>query len=570
MNLTKKILLGTAAFLLIAGLSKTNFFESAELKAGDVFKRARLPAPGIVILAIDNKSLSDIGRWPWPRETQARIISKIAISKPRALGLDISLFESQDQINDSALASSFTKVDFPVVFSSQAVFIKGSEEPKNILLPLNIFLSNPLAEVGHVNVDITPDGLARNLPRELKTEKDNLLPFSFKLAIAANAKLPENRRDYRINFAGPSGSFPTYSVSDLLSGQVSPAIIENKIVLLGATAGDLHDLVPAPVSRGFLPGVEWHANVLDNVLFERYVKPINRNAVILLFTILSLTLSIVFFKTNRNKFLIISTIYLSAPILVSSVLWNLKIDFPYLTGTVFAAVTVAYEGFFRWHTAEAEKRKLRQAVQNYFSPSVLEAILANPALLSLQGEKKEITILFSDIRSFTTITEQVEPDALTEMLHEYFSEMTEEILATDGVIDKFIGDAIMAFWGAPLKQPDHAMRAVKSAKGMMNRLIKIQERRKLKKLPAFDIGIGINTGTAIVGNMGSEKRFDYTAIGDSVNIASRIEGLNKDFGTHIIISESTKNSIGSEIKTRGLGQANLKGKSDIVNIFEVV
>ena len=570
MGLTKKIVLSLVILLPLAFSSKLSFFESAELRAGDILKKGHLSAPGVTILAIDNKSLVDIGRWPWPRYVQSRIITELAKHQPRAVGIDVSLFEPQDQENDLALARSLDQVNFPVIFSSQAIFVGGSNEPDDFIFPLDIFTANPLSKVGHVNVEVTADGLARKLPKELRSNDESLLPFSFQVALAVNARLPEEGKNYLINFAGPPGSFKTYSVSDLLAGNIPTESIENKIVLLGATAGDLHDLVPAPVSGEFLSGIEWHANAIDNILFERYIRPINKNLIIAIFLVLSLAVSTIFFRIGRNKFIILSVAYLVAPLLAGFVLWNFRIDFSYLTGVVFASATIAYEGFFRWHKAEGEKRKLRQAVQNYFSPAVLEAILENPALLNLTGEKKEVTILFSDIRSFTTISEQIEPEALTEMLHEYFTEMTEEILATDGVLDKFIGDAIMAFWGAPLDQPDHAERAVKSAQGMMKRLIKMQERRKMANLPIFDIGVGINTGPVIVGNMGSQKRFDYTVIGDSVNIASRLEGLNKEFGTHIIISEATKSKLGPDIEVHDLSFASVKGKAGAIRIFEVI
>lgn len=565
MSLTKKLLFALTVLIPLALFSKLSFFESAELRAGDILKKGHQPAPAIVILAIDNKSLGEIGRWPWPRQIEAQIIYKLAEYKPRALGVDISLFEAQDQSNDLALASSLAGVDFPVALSSQAVFIRGSDEPESFLEPLEIFTSNPLVRPGHVNVSISPDGSARKLPREISGN----LPFSWQIAQVANAGLPKSEDEYNINFAGPAGTFPTYSISDVLPGRIPAEALENKIILIGATAGDLHDLVSAPVEGGLLSGIEWHANAIDNILFERYVRPVGKNLVLVIFLVLSLALLIIFSRISRSQFIVLSVVYLFSLPLAGFILWGFKIELPYLSGVVLGVGAIGYEGFFRWYKAEAEKRKLRQAVQNYFSPHVLEAILANPALLNLTGEKKEVSILFSDIRSFTTISEQLEPEVLTEMLHEYFTEMAEEILATDGVLDKFIGDAIMAFWGAPLEQPDHAERAVRAAQGMIKRLGIMMERRRAAGLPVFDIGIGINTGPAIVGNMGSEKRFDYTVIGDVVNVASRLEGLNKEFKTHIIISETVKNKLSPDIKTRDLGEASVKGKVGAVSIFEV-
>ena len=227
-------------------------------------------------------------------------------------------------------------------------------------------------------------------------------------------------------------------------------------------------------------------------------------------------------------------------------------------------------GFRYWTKKESEKRELRQAFQHYFSPQVLEAILKEPGKLKLGGERREITILFSDIRAFTALTENLPPQTLTHLLHEYFSEMTEAILATDGIVDKYIGDAIMAFWGAPIPQPDQADRAVTTAVDMLLRLKKLQKKWKKDGYPELDIGIGINLGVATVGNFGSTKRHDYTAIGDAVNSASRIEGLNKEYNSNIIISESTRSQLTLKFETEDLGEIQVAGKEKPIRVFRVV
>lgn len=227
-------------------------------------------------------------------------------------------------------------------------------------------------------------------------------------------------------------------------------------------------------------------------------------------------------------------------------------------------------GFRYWSRKESEKRELRQAFQHYFSPQVMEAILKEPGKLKLGGERREVTILFSDIRGFTTLTENLPPQTLTHLLHEYFSEMTEAVLATDGIVDKYIGDAIMAFWGAPIPQPDQADRAVTTAIDMLWRLRKLQEKWKKEGHPEIDIGIGINLGVATVGNFGSTKRYDYTAIGDAVNSASRIEGLNKKYGGNIIISESTRSQLALKFETEDLGEIEVAGKEKPIRVFRVV
>ena len=231
----------------------------------------------------------------------------------------------------------------------------------------------------------------------------------------------------------------------------------------------------------------------------------------------------------------------------------------------FVLLTILY---YRKH--EKEKRDIREAFQNYFSPQILDAILREPERLKLGGQRREVTVLFSDIRSFTSITEKLPPQQLTRLLQEYFSEMTDAVFATDGIVDKYIGDAIMAFWGAPIEQADQADRAVRTAIDMTKRLRKLQEKWASEGLPVLDIGIGINLGIATVGNFGSAKRFDYTVIGDTVNAASRMESLNKEHHSHIIISESTKRQLTFPVHTRDLGEVPVKGKDKPVHVFEVL
>ena len=236
-----------------------------------------------------------------------------------------------------------------------------------------------------------------------------------------------------------------------------------------------------------------------------------------------------------------------------------------LSVLIFLAVALVYS-----QRHEKEKREIRQAFQHYFSPQILEAILKEPDRLRLGGQRREVTVLFSDIRSFTTVVERLAPQQLTRLMQEYFTEMTEAVLATDGIIDKFVGDALMAFWGAPIEQPDQADRAVKAALDMTERLHRLQEKWTTEGLPALDIGIGINLGIATIGNFGSAKRFDYTVIGDTVNAASRLEALTREHNTHIIISESTRKQLTMAITSRDLGEVTVKGKEEPVHVYEVL
>ena len=217
---------------------------------------------------------------------------------------------------------------------------------------------------------------------------------------------------------------------------------------------------------------------------------------------------------------------------------------------------------------ESEKRQIRESFQKYFSPQILEAILNDPDRLN--DQRTEISVMFSDIRSFTRMTENLPPERLKKILKEYFDAMTEEVMATEGVVDKFIGDGIMAFWGAPIPQPDHADRAVQTARRMIERLEKLKARWKEEGSEGLEMGIGIHLGVATIGNMGSKWRSDYTAIGDVVNVASRLEGLNKRYQSHIIISEEARRHLMKGPKTKDIGWVELTGRDDKVHVHEVL
>ncbi len=556
----------TAGFIvLFVLLSFQPSFQKYDYKSLEMFHKDRSPYPGIVILAVDNKSLQEIGRWPWDRAVEANIINKLNTTGVRAIAVDINFSESQNNFSDGELARAFINSKVPVILPAEPVYTKDSEDPSSFLKPLPVFLSSKVI-LGNSHVSEGPDGQDSAIPSVLTAGGESYDAFTKVLAKQINA---EDTASGIIDFSGPAGTFPTYTVSDFLSGKLGSDIFKDKIVFLGATASDLHDVVQrTPV--GIISGVEWHANVLDNLITGSYIKIIPYNYIILVRLFLGLLVLYIALKiSNLKSFLTLAGLFIM--LMFSSVmLWNMKMAFPSLLTGLFLIVIFVAVSFYKWYLTELEKRKIRQNFKNYFSPQVLEMVLKHPDELKLGGERTDVTVLFSDIRSFTTISESLEPEVLSSMLHEYFTEMTAEILATDGVVDKFIGDAIMAFWGAPIKQDDQADRAVKAAIGMMQRLKKLQDSWKERGLPFVDIGVGINSGSVIVGNMGSKDRFDYTVIGDTVNAASRLESLNKEYHSNIIISEMTRSKLTIAVNTEELGDVLVKGKTEKIKIFKVL
>jgi adenylate cyclase len=225
---------------------------------------------------------------------------------------------------------------------------------------------------------------------------------------------------------------------------------------------------------------------------------------------------------------------------------------------------------FRAVVEEREKREIRQAFSRYLNPEVTELLARDPSQLRLGGERREITVFFSDIRDFTTISEALGPEALGKLLNEYLGAMTDVVFRHEGLLDKYVGDAIMAFWGAPVAAPDHARRCCQAALDMRTTLASLQERWAADGVPLIEIRIGIHSGEAMVGNFGSAQRFSYTAMGDTVNVASRLEGVNKQYGTHVLISESTRRAVGDGFLSREIDRVLVKGRVEPVTVYELL
>jgi adenylate cyclase len=373
-----------------------------------------------------------------------------------------------------------------------------------------------------------------------------------------------------IDYNGGLGTYPYISIADVVNRKFAPGTFRGKIVLVGASATGIGDLRSTPFGGINYPGIEIHANVIDNILNRHFL---HRGSVQLALDILAILL----FGVPLGLWLALAqprsmpfALLLLAPFACGvwfAFLHGWWLNFIVPSGTLVANVGVV--AMYRALVEEKEKRRVRGAFQQYLSPEVIRQLLENPELV--KPRKAEISVMFSDVRGFTTISEKLDAQELAALLNEYLTEMTQIVFGHNGTLDKYIGDAVMAFWGAPFEEAAHATSACHAALKMMERLKKMQQKWAVEGRPALDIGVGLSTGEASVGNMGSELRYGYTAIGDTVNLSARLEELNKEYGTHILLSEATYLAAQDPFLVfRELDLVRVKGKAQAITLYELL
>jgi adenylate cyclase len=414
---------------------------------------------------------------------------------------------------------------------------------------------------------------------------DRAMPLSLRRTRSA-----EGEQTYQcglINFRGPAlledlktPTYPSYAFFDLLYSQqqildgqkpnVDPSVFKDKLVFVGVTAAGLSDVFETPFSRGNMPGMQVHASVADDILSNRFMHEASATVRIATVVISAIAVGLVatlvsaFWATGIVVMLIAAVSWMATALFAGGYWMNLTQ--PVLAGSVALFGSVSYQYFVEG----AEKRKMKRLFGQYVSKDVYEQLVANPSLARLGGQRREMTVLFSDIRGFTTVTERGQPEEIVGMLNEYFTRMVDIVFRHRGTVDKFVGDMVMALFGAPLDDPDHADHAVQAALEMIAELQTLNAGWKAQgRFAELDIGVGVNTGIMIAGNIGSDAIMSYTVIGDAVNLGSRLESLNKQYGTRIIISDATRRALKGRYDYRPLGDVVVKGKTEPVAIFEL-
>ena len=577
----RPLIVGTAVGTLCAALFLIGVLDSWSARATD---RLFLPHPAdqsISIVAIDDPSILQIGRWPWPRSVHADLIRRLSDAGAKVIAYDVNFPEASDAQNDEALVSALKEAGTVVLPVELTLTWSGGGllyEPGRILAPISS-IASAAKTTGHTNTPPDSDGVVRALPLFASTvnRPDSVPSFSAEVARLAGqeALLREAPRDgnglMRIAFANvPFKAFKTFSAVDILRDRADVSSVKGGVVFVGATAADLHDALLVPTSGGVpMPGVEIHASVYDTLVGRHWLRAVPSGIPALFLVFLGLLVSLVASRLRARVSLPLVLVIWIALLLSGFFLFDRGYVFDFVWPTLALFFSYGFVTLERRINADRERRQLKLVLSQYVSPSVVASILNDPSTLKLGGERKRMTVLFSDIRGFTTISEGMGPDRLVQVLNVYLNRMTDIVFEHQGVLDKYIGDAVMAFWNAPFDQPDHALRAVTTALHMRDALAEMNRDKAFGDID-LKIGIGINTGDMVVGNVGGTARFDYTVIGDNVNLGSRLEGLTKEYGIQTLITEATRDELKEAILTRRLDKVAVKGKNEPVVIYEAM
>ena len=597
--------------------------------------RGELPHnQNVVIVDIDETSIKSLGQWPWSRDKLAKILENLTLANVGIVGLDI-VFAEEDRTSPHKILQDlkiykkdvpnydleFANVveNSPVILGYQfdlvkkdnanakvpqipAIFIEKDKPQDNksyLIEAYNTILNIPQIQdkaysSGFFNNIPDDTGIIRSVPLIISYD-DTIYPSlalevirvindtqkvvvqydenGISNIVLDDISIPTDRYGRMlINFRGPERSFKYISAIDIYNNSFDKSEIDGKIVLIGTSAAGLFDLRATPFDSIF-PGVEVHANIIDNILMQDFIYKASwlDGANILIIFVLSI---IVVMLTTYTTFWANPIIFISFSISYLFLVYNLLFDygivlnilFPIATVLIASIMTTLFDYFYNIKKEEAIKAKFASKV----SKNVMDDILKNIDKNEFSAKSKEVTIFFSDIRGFTNISEKLDAKELISFLNRYMQPMSEIIIKYQGTIDKFIGDAIMAYWNAPIDIKNHCDLALKASLEQLEVLEKLNVELQKENLPKIDIGIGLNTGTVIVGEMGSSLRSDYTVIGDTINLGSRVESLCKYYDSKLNISNFTKDKLQEKYIFRFLDLVKVKGKNEPVEIWQVL
>ena len=659
-----RILLGLAIALFFAGhaarVYHVGFIDQLDNIIYDARLRLTMPGKGdprVVILDIDEKSLGEVGRWPWSRNLMARLMDKLFdahqvklvafdvvwAERDTSSGLDVLNDLARKDLKDApgfrpAFDALRPTLDYdgqfaaaikgrPVVlgyyFNSEAGAVRANAIPRPVL-PMGTFAGRSIefrhwygytgnlpayqanaAAAGHFNPLVDDDGVSRRVPMLLEFDGAYYEPLSLAIvrtlvALDAGTQPPVEPVlaedtvggygglewirvgpyripvDYQaatlVPYAGGKGAFTYASLADVLFDRIKPGQLRDKIVLIGTTAPGLQDLRSTPVG-GVFPGVEIHANmvagILDRTLKQKPSYMLGAEIVLLLFG--GVVLSLLLPRTSALWATLAAGLGLALITGFDFALWTEEgLVLPLASSILMTAFIYTMNMSYGYFVESRSKRQFKDLFGQYVPPELVDRMADDPSRYNMQPRAVELTILFSDVRGFTSISEALKPEELREYINEYLTDMSGIIRSRHhGTLDKYIGDAIMAFWGAPVEDPQHARNGVLAALAMQKECKVLSEKFVARGWPPLKIGVGVNTGNVRVGDMGSQVRRAYTAMGDAVNVASRLEGRTKTYGVGILVGEATRKAV-PDMVFREVDRIRVKGKDEALTIFEPV
>lgn len=578
MDLRRVLVASLAAAAVVIAAALFGLLEGVELGALNrlfELRGPRAPATPIVIVAIDEDSFDELDlAWPFPRALHAALLDVISADDPALIGIDLLFSEpsSRGAADDEALGEAVARAGNVVLAAATTTVEESFYTKRDLNLPVPV-IRDGAAAVGPVNQNFDADGVVRRVIPHHRVGNELVPGFDAQLRrLAAAAGLPAaplpRAHEILINFRGGPRTFPWVPYHRIVRGEAPLGFFRGTIVLIGATSPVLQDVFSTPFARARgMPGVEIHANALETLLRGTAVREVPRPVSYGLALLVALAAGWLAGHLRPLPSLAITCLLvatLAAGTVAAFAALNtwIRMAAPIVALTLAHAIVVT-DSYVR---EQREKRRLAR----FFSPAVLREVVRHQSDATLGSRRRVITVLFSDIRGFTSLSEQVQPEQVAEMLGDYLSEMTETVFRHGGTVDKYIGDCVMALFNAPLEDPDHAVNAVRAALDMAERVREVSKRWEAKIGTPIRSGIGINTGEAVVGAMGSRQRLEYTAIGDTVNLAARLESLTKEYRTPIIISESTREWVRGHVLTRELGTAAVRGKALPLRIYAVV
>lgn len=577
----------------------------------------------VVVVSVDDASLAELGRWPWSRPQVGELLARISAGAPKVVGVDLVQSEptaaAGGEDDDTRLVNAVRdagRIVLGYYFDFRRVAQTGPESPydgesayalvqrsagahedavqRGRKVVRNLApLSAAAAGLGYFNFAPESDGLFRRAMLAIRFHDRVVLPLSLAMLQFAWPDRPTAIRfgplgvesvrigdlelpvrpdgQMMINYRGPGHTFRYISAADVLTGRTPPEVFRDKYVVLGISAIAVADIRATPVDAS-LPGVEIHATLLDNVLRREFLsQPTWSGPDLLIILALSLLLGAALPFTRGFASAALAVAIIAGYLALSQYIFQRH-------GVVLAAVAPALAGALTYTavslhhflTVDREHRRTRRTLEMYLSPTLASYLSERPEMLRLGGEKSERSVLFSDLQGFTKMSEGLAPEQLVLLLNEYLGDMTDCVFAEDGMLDKYVGDGVMAVWGAPVPQPDHALRACRSALAMVERLAVINARNAARGWPTLRVRIGLNSGPMVFGNMGSAGHLSLTVMGDNVNLGARLEGINKYYGSTIIASEATIVETGEALVIRELDRVRVRGRAGAVRIYEVL